>query len=49
MKMKKTLTFLALISASLLGGLLTSCGTVHGVGHDIEHVGDEIQEAARGR
>lgn len=30
---------------SLLG--MTSCGTMHGFGHDVEHAGEEIKDAAR--
>lgn len=36
----------ALVGAALVG-LTASCGTVHGVGHDVEHAGDAIQDAAR--
>jgi predicted small secreted protein len=30
---------------ALLG--ISSCGTMHGVGRDVEHAGEEIQGAAR--
>ncbi len=31
----------------LFAGASSSCATARGFGHDVEHVGDEIQEAAR--
>ena len=37
--------FAALVGATLVG-LTASCGTVHGVGQDVEHAGDAIQDAA---
>jgi predicted small secreted protein len=39
------LRHLRLATLSLLAlGLLAACHTVHGAGHDIEDVGEEIQE-----
>lgn len=32
---------------ALFAGASVSCGTMHGMGHDIVTAGDEIQEAAR--
>lgn len=31
----------------LLFGASVSCGTMHGIGHDVETTGDVIQDAAR--
>ncbi|MCW8397516.1 entericidin A/B family lipoprotein [Legionella sp. PATHC035] len=28
-------------------GMLSSCGTVHGFGQDVSHVGKDIQRASR--
>lgn len=28
-------------------GILSSCGTVHGFGQDVSHVGKDIQRASR--
>jgi predicted small secreted protein len=36
-----------LLTSGLFALFGTSCGTVHGIGHDVETVGDEIQEVAR--
>ena len=47
MKMKNIKKALSFIILGLAGAALASCGTVHGIGHDVERVGDGIQDAAR--
>ena len=42
---KRTITFL--IASALFAFFGTSCGTVNGFGHDVQHVGGEIKEASR--
>lgn len=41
--MRRTRLFLLLLA------LAASCETVKGFGNDVEHLGDEIEEAADGR
>jgi predicted small secreted protein len=43
---KKHLVVLAL-SAAIVAIFSSSCGTVQGFGHDVEHVGDAIEDSAR--
>jgi predicted small secreted protein len=47
MKSKYNRTLILLLASALFAFLSASCGTVHGIGHDVETVGDEIQEVAR--
>jgi predicted small secreted protein len=42
----KHLVILA-ISAAIVAFFSSSCGTVQGFGHDVEHVGDAIEDSAR--
>lgn len=42
----KHLVILAL-SAAIVAIFSSSCGTVHGFGHDVEHVGNAIEDSAR--
>ncbi|RBA24071.1 entericidin A/B family lipoprotein [Herminiimonas fonticola] len=41
--MKKTVSIFLLIAFS---GLLTACNTMSGLGKDVEHLGDKIQNKA---
>ena len=47
MKPKYKRTIIILLTSALFAFFGMSCGTVHGIGHDVEKVGDNIQEAAR--
>lgn len=47
--MKRTtiqITFLT-ISAALVAVFFSSCGTIHGFGHDVETVGSNIEASTR--
>lgn len=39
-------TTLLIIASALALVFNTSCGTAHGFGHDVENVGENIQETA---
>ncbi|QTN32904.1 entericidin A/B family lipoprotein [Akkermansiaceae bacterium] len=47
MKPKTRQITILIISAALLSLFSSSCGTVHGFGHDVEHVGDAIEGSTR--
>lgn len=47
MKSKYNRKLIILLASALFALFGTGCGTVHGLGHDVESVGDEIQDAAR--
>ncbi|CAM2859526.1 entericidin A [Legionella steigerwaltii] len=45
MDMLKKIIIVGICLATL--GMLSSCGTVHGFGQDVSHVGKDIQRASR--
>jgi len=47
MKMKTSRILILLLGSALLVLFGSSCGTVHGFGQDVEHVGDQIESSAR--
>jgi predicted small secreted protein len=46
MKTSFKLRALCLLAAALLSLLASGCNTMRGVGRDVEHVGDHIENAA---
>ena len=43
----KNIRRIIITSLFLTAGVLSACGTVHGVGKDVSSVGKDIQRAAR--
>ena len=47
MKPKTRQITMLILSAAHVSLFCSSCGTVHGFGHDVEHVGDAIEDSTR--
>jgi predicted small secreted protein len=46
MKLNYKRTLITVLTSALFALFGASCGTMHGIGQDVETVGDEIQESS---